>query len=139
MPKRWMKSPRRGGAFSWACLGLALAGCDWVEEQKELGRRQRIETAFVESLASSSAGTVRDVLAVDPTLANAFRMEPGRKRSYRAESALTFALKNAKADVIAVLLEKGADPNMPQENGEPPLSVAIGVAAGRRRGRRTGA
>src|SRR6187401_3404988 len=99
MPKRSLST--------WVCLGLALAGCDWVEEQNQAARRQGVETAFVESLASSSAGTVRDVLAVDPTLANAFRMEPGRKRSYRAESALTFALKRAKTDVIALLLEKG--------------------------------
>jgi hypothetical protein len=38
---------------TWLCLGLALAGCDRVEEQKELARRQRIETAFVESPGGS--------------------------------------------------------------------------------------
>jgi len=116
---------------TWVFLGLALAGCDWVEEQKQMARRQGIETAFVESLASSPAGTVREALDMDRTLANAFRMVSGRKRSYRSESALTFALKNAKPDVVAVLLEKGADPNMPQGDGQSPLSVAIGLEAGR--------
>lgn len=122
---------RKRSLPTWACLALALAGCDWVEEQKELGRRQRTETTFVESLASTPSGTVRETLDVDPTLANAFRMVSGRKRSYRAESALTFALKNARPDVVAVLLEKGADPNLPQADGASPLSVAIGVEAGR--------
>ena len=123
MPKRSLPT--------WVCLGLALAGCDLTEEQKLAARRQRVETAFVDSLASSPAGTVRETLDTDPTLANAIRMVPGRKRSYRAESALTFALKNARMDVIAVLLEKGADPNMPQADGASPLSVAIGLEGGR--------
>lgn len=115
---------------AWACLGLALAGCDWVDGHRELAPRQRIETEFVESLASGSAGAVRETLDRDPTLANAFRMLPARRRPYRAESALTFALKHAPPDVIAVLLEKGADPNLPQSDGVPALSVAIGLEAG---------
>ena len=122
---------RKRSLPTWVCLGLALAGCDWFEEQKQLGRRQDIETAFVNSLATSSAGTVSEALGMDRTLANAIRMVPGQKRSYRAESALTFALKNARTDVIAVLLEMGADPNMPQADGASPLSVAIGLQAGR--------
>lgn len=113
------------------CLCLALAGCDWVEEQKELARHQRAETAFVESLASSPAGTVREVLDQYPQLVSAFRTVSGRKRPYRAESALTFALKNAPLDVVAVLLEYGADPNLPQADGESPLAVAIGQEKGR--------
>ena len=122
---------RKRSLQTWVCLGLALAGCDWVEEQKEQARRQRHETAFVESLASSSTGRVRETLDVDPTLVNAFRMVSGRKRSYRAESALTFALKNAQPDMVSVLLEYGADPNLPQADGASPLSVAIEVEAGR--------
>jgi hypothetical protein len=122
---------RRRSLTTAACLGLALAGCDWVEEQKQLAQRQRIETEFVESLASSPAGTVRELLDHDRSLANAFRTVPGRKRSYRAESALTFALKSGPLDVVAVLLEYGADPNLPQTDGESPLAVAIGQEKGR--------
>jgi hypothetical protein len=70
---------------------------------------------------------VRGALEQDRTLANAFRMVPGRRSSYRAESALTFALKNAPREVVAALLENGADPNLPQADGESPLSIAIGL------------
>ena len=117
---------------TWLCLGLALAGCDLTEEQKQAAQRRRIETAFVESLASSPAGTVREALDRDAALANAFRMVRGRRASYRAESALTFAIKNANADVVAVLLEKGANPNLPQGDGASPLSVAIGLETARK-------
>src|SRR5262245_21694583 len=59
---RGLPDMRKRSFPAWACLALALAGCDWVEEQKEEARRQRVETAFVESLASTPAGTVREVL-----------------------------------------------------------------------------
>jgi TPR repeat protein len=121
---------RKRSLPTWVCLVVALAGCELAEEQKQAAQRQRVETAFVESLVSSP-GTVREALDKDPTLANAFRMAAGRKRSYRAESALTFALKHARTDVIAVLLEKGANPNLPQSDGLDPLSVAIGAEKGR--------
>jgi TPR repeat protein len=121
---------RNRSLLVWACLGPALAGCLSEEEKQAVGR-QRTETAFVESLLTTPAASVGETLDVDPTLANSIRMVRGPKRSYPAESALTFALKHARTDVIAVLLDKGADPNMPQADGASPLSVAIGLEAGR--------
>jgi TPR repeat protein len=110
-------------------LGLAvlLQGCAWVEEQRQLARRQEAETSFVEAVGSSPLATVRASLEQDRTLANAFRMVPGRKRSYRAESALTMAIKHRQHDMMELLLAFGADPNLPQADGESPLAVAIGL------------
>jgi TPR repeat protein len=108
-------------------LAVLLQGCAWVEEQRQAARRQQAETDFVEAVGSSPLATVRASLEQDRTLANVFRMVRGRKRSYRAETALTMAIKHRQRDVIEVLLAFGADPNLPQGDGESPLSVAIGL------------
>jgi ankyrin repeat protein len=108
-------------------LAVLLQGCAWVEDQRQMARRQQAETNFVEAVGSSPLATVRASLEQDRTLANAFRMVPGRKRSYRAETALTMAIKHRQRDMMELLLAFGANPNLPQADGESPLSVAIGL------------
>ncbi len=115
----------RLAAVVW--LAVVLQGCAWVEEQKQVARRQQAETNFVEAVGSSPLAAVRASLEQDRTLANAFRMVPGRRRSYPAESALTMAIKHRQRDMIELLLAFGADPNLPQADGESPLSVTIGL------------
>jgi ankyrin repeat protein len=112
-------------AVAW--LGVSLAGCAWVEEQRQLERRRQAETNFVEGVGSNPPATLRASLEQDRTLANAFRMVPGRRRSYKGESALTMAIKHRPREIAALLLEFGADPNLPQGDGESPLSVAMGL------------
>ena len=77
-------------AVAW--LGVSLAGCTWVEEQRQIERRRQAETGFVEAVGSSPLATLRASLEQDRTLANGFRMIPGRRRSYPGESALTMAI-----------------------------------------------
>lgn len=108
-------------------LVVLLQGCAWVEEQRHSAMREQAETTFVEAVGSSPLAAVRASLERDRTLANAVRMVPGRRRSYRAESALTMAIKNRQHDMVWLLLAFGADPNLPQGDGESPLSVAIGL------------
>jgi Ankyrin repeats (3 copies)/Ankyrin repeat/Sel1 repeat len=108
-------------------LAVMLQGCAWVEEQKRLKKREDAETNFVEAVASSPLAVVRASLEQDRTLANAFRMVWGRKRSYRAETALTMAIAHGRRDMVELLLAFGADPNLPQANGESPLLLAIGL------------
>jgi hypothetical protein len=113
-------------AVVWLAV-LLLQGCAWVEEQRQSARRQQAETSFVEAIGSSPLATVRASLEQDRTLANVFRMVPGRRRAYRAETALTMAIKHRPRDMMELLLAFGADPNLPQGDGESPLSVAIGL------------
>jgi ankyrin repeat protein len=108
-------------------LAVLLQGCTWVEKQRQAARRQQAETNFVEAVASSPLATVRASLEQDRTLANVFRMVSGRRRPYRAETALTMAIKHRPRDMMELLLAFGADPNLPQGDGESPLSVAIGL------------
>jgi ankyrin repeat protein len=108
-------------------LAVVLQGCAWVEEQKQLKTRQDAETNFVEAVGSSSLAVVRASLEQDRTLANAFRMVPGRRRSRPAETALTMAVTHRRRDMMELLLAFGADPNLPQADGESPLSLAIGL------------
>jgi len=115
----------RSVAIVW--LAVLLQGCAWVEEQKQLKRREDAETQFVEAVGSSPLPIVRASLEQDRTLANAFRMVWGRKRSYRAETALTMATTHRRRDMMELLLAFGADPNLPQADGESPLSLALGL------------
>src|SRR4051794_2572055 len=106
-------------------LAIVLPGCAQIEERQNRERRQQAETSFVEAVSSSPLATVRASLEQDRTLANAFRMEQGKRSSYPRESALTMAVKRRPRDMVALLLEFGADPNLPQADGESPLSIAI--------------
>ena len=106
-------------------LAVVLQGCALSEEQKQLARRQQAETSFVEAVGSSPLAAVRASLEQDRTLANASRMVRGRRRSYPAETALTMATTHRQRDMMELLLAFGADPNLPQADGESPLSLAI--------------
>ena len=108
-------------------LAVLVQGCAWVEEHRRSARRQQAEATFVEAVRSSPLATVRASLEQDRSLANVFRMVPGRRRPYRAETALTMAIKHRPRDMMELLLAFGADPNLPQGDGESPLSVAIGL------------
>lgn len=110
-----------------AVLALALTSCEWVEEQRRLGARQEAETDLVEAAGAGNLPAVRGSLEHDRTLANAVRMVSGRKRRYRAESALTYAIKQGRRDVAETLLEFGADPNMADGAEESPLATALGA------------
>jgi hypothetical protein len=106
-------------------VGVTLAGCGWIEEQKRLARRQEAETGLVTTVESGDVETVRGRLEQDRTLANAVRLVHGRKTSHRAESALTLALKQGRREMVDVLLEHGADPNLQDGLGDSPLGAAM--------------
>jgi hypothetical protein len=105
---------------------LALAGCSgWIEEQRRLARRQSAEAELIAAVDSGDAARARALLDKDRSLANSIRMVSGRSGSRRAETALTLATKQGRRDVAEVLLEKGADPRLPDGNGDLPLGAAL--------------
>ncbi len=106
-------------------LILTLAGCGWIEEAKKHAARQQAETELVEAAGAGDLKTVRAVLERDRTLANAVRWVSGRRRSYRAESALTMALKQGRREMVDLLLDRGADPNLADGSGTSPLEAAL--------------
>lgn len=115
MPKRLL---------ALTALAVTLAACARIEEQQQLARRQQAETDFVDAVGAGSVRSVRESLEHDRTLANAVRSVSGRRR-HRAESALTFALKQGRRDMLDVLFEFGADPNLADATDASPLATAL--------------
>jgi len=115
----------RRPALAVACLSLTLAGCGFFQEMKQRGERQAAETRFVEAVGSSPLAALRQSLEQDRTLANGIRKVPVRRGFRPQESALTMAIKHRERDVIELLLEFGADPNMADGAEESPLGVAL--------------
>jgi ankyrin repeat protein len=106
-------------------LVLALAGCGWIEEKRQEARRNQADTDFVEAVGSGDMVTVRSVLAEDSTFVNAVRWVPGRRKSLRADSALTMALRKGRRDMVELLLAHGANPNQVDFTGASPLGAAV--------------
>ena len=106
-------------------LALTASACGWVEEQRERGRKSQAATDFVALAESNNVAAVRAEVAKDRTLVNSLRSVSGRKSSYKTESALTAALKAGHREMVDVLLELGADPNLADGTDALPLSVAI--------------
>jgi TPR repeat protein len=113
---------------------LGLSGCtEWLAKQKQMSERRTAEAEVVEAVEYGDMKTVREWLEEDPTLADSFRVVPGRRStsSRRAETALTMAARKGRLDMATLLLEKGADPKLVDGNGDLPLGAAL--AAGERR------
>jgi len=106
-------------------LALTLAACTLTKERREREERIDAEEAFLDGIATGSVETARRALATDRTLANAFRYQRSRSRRYKRETALTFALAQGRREMVDLLLEFGADPNLEDANGILPLYAAL--------------
>ena len=84
----------------------------WRALKAEVERRQADSVArFFEACTQGDGDAARELLARDPALARAER--PGAH--HHGWSALHEAAKNGRADVVRLLLERGADPNAREE------------------------
>lgn len=129
-------TPGRGARIAPGLVLLAAclaAGCGMVEEQRKRARREAEETAVVEAVEAGDVAAIRAALQRDRTLANGFRWLRGRghRVDYRERSALTQALVKGRRDIVDLLLEHGADPNLFDGQDASPLGVALSVEEGR--------
>ncbi|HEX2804166.1 MAG TPA: ankyrin repeat domain-containing protein [Sphingomicrobium sp.] len=74
---------------------------------------------FVTAIAEGDGGQALKLLQDRPNLVNA--------RDPKGRTALVAAIKNRDRQWIGHLLQKGADPDLPGENGETPLLAAARV------------
>jgi TPR repeat protein len=98
-------------------VAASLAGCGWIEKLKEKERRSAARRqAVAETMAAAKAGDVarlREILAGDPTLANAVEKTPSSRRQMAREigTTLTAAVSSGSVEAVKLLLDAGADPN----------------------------
>ena len=78
------------------------------------------QTAIHDAAAKGDLQTVKAAIAADPTLVDAEK-PPNKK------TALHYAAQNGHAEVVAFLLDKGAEVNRPNIAGETPLHYAVGL------------
>ncbi len=91
---------------------LPLAGCGWVERQKESAARRAREGAFIDAVRAGDLAAIRSSLASDPGLANAVERAQRRKgRLDEVGTALTVAAGTGRVEAVETLLAAGADPN----------------------------
>jgi ankyrin repeat protein len=105
-----MKSLKIAGA----AIGLLLIS---VSAEAQLATPQTVQ--FVNALKRGEVGTVIQLMASQPGLANT--------RDDQGETALLIAIRSGKSDLTAVLLQNGADVNLPARSGETPLVAATRV------------
>ena len=78
------------------------------------------QTAIHDAAAKGDLQTVKAAIAADPALVDAEK-PPNKK------TALHYAAQNGRAEVVAFLLDKGAEVNRPNIAGETPLHYAVGL------------
>lgn len=82
------------------------------------------QVEIVDAIEAGDLERVRALLAQDPSAANAVKMSRRRRgRQFVVETALTLAAR-AKPEIVALLLDAGADPNRATEDGHVPLHAA---------------
>ena len=79
-----------------------------------------VATTIHDAATKGDLQTVKAAIAADPTVVDAEK-PPNKK------TALHYAAQNGHADVVAFLLDKGADVNRPNIAGETPLHYAVGL------------
>lgn len=77
---------------------------------------------FVTAVAEGDGGQALKLLQDKPTVINA--------RDHKGRTALVAAINNRDRQWVGHLLQKGADPDLPGENGETPLGAAAKVGLG---------
>lgn len=83
---------------------------------------------IVEAIEAGDVERVRAILATEPAAANAVKMSRRRRgRNFVVETALTLAARG-KPEIVARLLDAGADPNRATEDGHVPLHAAAEMA-----------
>jgi ankyrin repeat protein/L-ascorbate metabolism protein UlaG (beta-lactamase superfamily) len=78
------------------------------------------QAAIHDAAAKGDLPAVKAAIAADPTLVDAEK-PPNKK------TALHYAAQNGRTEVVAFLLDKGADVNRPNIAGETPLHYAVGL------------
>ena len=78
------------------------------------------QTAIHDAATKGDLQAVKAAIAADPTVVDAEK-PPNKK------TALHYAAQNGHADVVAFLLDNGADVNRPNIAGETPLHYAVGL------------
>lgn len=82
------------------------------------------QAGIVDAIEAGDVERVRTILATDPSAANAVKMSRRRRgRNFVVETALTLAARG-KPEIVALLLDAGADPNRATEDGHVPLHAA---------------
>ena len=79
-----------------------------------------VATAIHDAATKGDLQAVKAAIAADPAVVDAEK-PPNKK------TALHYAAQNGHADVVAFLLDKGADVNRPNIAGETPLHYAVGL------------
>ena len=114
-------------------LGLAasLAGCGWGEKGKAAAARRAEEDAAVAAAKAGDVAKVRDLLARDPSLAQApERFYPRKGPSRKVGTMLTAAAASGKPELVALLLDAGLDADAaPADSRTRPLHVAAALDA----------
>lgn len=115
-PPKW----RCAAGLAWALLIMAVAGCSGNvtidRPEVDVSQLPPAQQAMAYA-AQGDLSRLKAVLDADPTVVEA-RGESGR-------TPLHFAAANGQAKVVDYLLERGANPETTDDNGQTPATAAL--------------